>query len=130
MSRKYRFVDILATLVADYLPDRRAQYKHMADDDFVTILSWLEDWEPMDVYDVAYEQSNLKQELHWDQWSENMTPLPVAVRAEMQSAIEKHEKLGNMKALRTYAFVYDTLFKWAKWTGIVALITFLYVWLW
>ena len=127
--RKYRLVDILATLVADYLPHRPPAYKYMSDDDFVTILSWLEEWEPEAVYEVAYTQANIPFTQTWDEWEQDMKPVPVAVRAEMQSAIEKHEKLGNMKALRTYAFVYETLFKWARWTGIFALITVLCWWL-
>jgi hypothetical protein len=127
--KKYSFIDLIATAVSGLIPEKKPLYKQMGDDDFITILSWLEDWAPQDVYDVAYTQANIPFAQTWNEWETDMKPLPVAVRAEMQSAMEKHEALGNMKALRTYAFVYETLFKWARWTGIVALITFLCWWL-
>lgn len=124
--KRYTIVDLLATAIAGYLPYKKPAYKHMGDDDFITILSWLEDWAPQDVYEIAYSQVNIPYHQTWNEWESDMKPLPVAVRAEMQAAIEKHEKLGNMRALKGYAFIYETLFKYARWTGIASLTIILY----
>ena len=85
----------------------------MQDSDFITILSWLEDWEPEKVYKTAYRQSHLDTYYTWEEWAQNMKPLPVPVRAEMERAIKMHEESGNLEALRTYAFVYEILVE--KW---------------
>ena len=75
----------MAILISRILPAKKPAFHKMNDDDFITILSWLEDW------------------------AEDMKPLPIAVRAELEKAIKIHERSGNLEALRTYAFVYEVL---------------------
>jgi|TARA_R110000824_G_C15024164_1_gene658701 hypothetical protein len=100
---------LVAILVSKILPTKKPAYYQMADSDFITILSWLEDWEPEKVYKTAYKESYLDTYYTWEEWSEDMKPLPVPVRAEMERAIKMHEQSGNLEALRTYAFVYEVL---------------------
>lgn len=99
----------IAILVSKILPVKKPAYYQMEDSDFITILSWLEDWEPEKVYKTAYRESYLDTYYTWEEWAQNMKPLPVPVRAEMERAIKMHEKSGNLEALRTYAFVYEVI---------------------
>ena len=99
----------IAILVSKILPVKKPAYYQMEDSDFITILSWLEDWEPEKVYKTAYKESSLDSYYTWDEWATDMKPLPIPVRAEMQRALKMHEDSGNLEALRTYAFVYEVL---------------------
>ena len=109
------------------LPARKPALHKMQDCDFITILSWLEGWEPERVYKTAYRQSHLDTYYTWDEWAEDMKPLPIAVRAEMERALKIHEKAGNLAALRTYAFLYEVLVeKWfPRLLGIIFFLTIL-----
>ena len=111
--RKNSALCLVAILVAKILPAKKPAFHKMQDSDFITILSWLEDWEPEKVYKTAYRQSHLDTYYTWEEWAQNMKPLPVPVRAEMERAIKMHEESGNLEALRTYAFVYEILVE--KW---------------
>ena len=104
---------LVAILIARVLPAKKPAFNKMEDSDFITILSWLEDWEPEKVYKTAYKESYLDSYYTWEEWSADMRPLPVPVRAEMQRALKMHEDSGNLEALRTYAFVYEVLVQ--KW---------------
>ena len=99
----------LATLMAKILPTKKPAFHKMDDDDYIAILSWLEDWEPEKVYKTAYKESHLDSYYTWDEWAADMKPLPVPVRAEMQRAIKMHEASGNLEALRAQAFVHEVL---------------------
>jgi hypothetical protein len=96
-------------MVSKMLPVKKPAFHKMDDSDFITILSWLEDWEPEKVYKTAYRESHLDAYHTWDEWSADMKPLPKPVRIEMEHAIKIHEKSGNLEALRTYAFVYNVV---------------------
>jgi hypothetical protein len=99
----------VAILIAKILPVKKPAFHKMEDSDFITILSWLEDWEPEKVYKTAYKESNLDSYYTWDEWAADIRPLPAPVRVEMQRALKMHEDSGNLEALRTYAFVYEVL---------------------
>jgi hypothetical protein len=103
----------LAAIFSKVLPERKPALHKMKDHDFITILSWLEGWEPEKVYKTAYRQSHLDTYYSWDEWAEDMKPLPIPVRAEMERALKIHEEAGNLAALRTYAFLYEVLVE--KW---------------
>ena len=111
--RKNSALHLVAVLISKILPVKKPAFHKMQDSDFITILSWLEGWEPEKVYKTAYKQSHLDTYYTWEEWAQNMKPLPVPVRAEMERAIKMHEKSGNLEALRTYAFVYEVLVE--KW---------------
>ena len=117
----------LAALFGKVLPVKRRSVHKLQDSDVITILSWLEDWEPEKVYKTAYRQSHLDTYYTWDEWAEDMKPLPIAVRAEMERALKIHEKAGNLAALRTYAFLYEVLVeKWfPRLLGIIFFLTIL-----
>ena len=125
--RRYSVIVWLAALFGKVLPVKRPSFHKMQDSDFITILSWLEDWEPEKVYKTAYRQSHLDTYYTWDEWAEDMKPLPIAVRAEMERALKIHEKAGNLAALRTYAFLYEVLVeKWfPRLMGIIFFLTIL-----
>lgn len=110
--KKYKILDYLAHKFADRLPHRPVRYDTITDEDYITILSWCEDWEPEQVYNTAYKASQLDYVQTWDQWSENMRPLPEPVRYQLKHGLEVHEASGNLKALRTYAFLYEKVSKW------------------
>ena len=97
----------LMTVFARFLPKKGPVYKQLKDDDYISILSWLEDWEPEQVYKTAYKQSHIDYIQTWDEWSDDMQPLPLVVRMELQRAIDIHDKAGNLAVLRTYAWIYD-----------------------
>jgi len=109
------------------LPARKPALHKMQDCDFITILSWLEGWEPEKVYKTAYRESHLDTYYTWDEWAEDMKPLPIPVRAELEKAIKIHEKAGNLESLRTYAFFYELLIeKWfPRLLGIIFFLTIL-----
>ena len=109
MKKKNSTLHLIAIMISRMLPAKKPAFHRMDDSDFITILSWLEDWEPEKVYKTAYRESHLDAYYTWEEWSVNMRPLPPPVRVEMERAIKIHEKSGNLEALRTYAFVYEVL---------------------
>lgn len=123
------FIDVLATALSQFLPYKKPAYDRLTDEDYITILSWCEDWEPEDVYYTAWNASAMDMSIDWEKWSANMTPLPGPVRYQLRYALEKHEKKGNLKALRSYAYVYEFFGKWGKrffWGSLLFLIYYLY----
>lgn len=107
--RKFRLLDYAAMCLAEVLPKKQPNLRNMKDEDFISLLSWCEDWEPEEVYKTAYKQSNLNYLQTWEEWSADMMPLPLAVRAELERAIKIHHGVGTMRALMTYAFFH----RWA-----------------
>ena len=123
------FIDVLATALGKFLPYKKPAYDHLSDEDYITILSWCEDWEPEDVYYTAWNASEMDMSVDWEKWSANMTELPGPVKYQLRYALEKHEKKGNLKALRSYAFVYEFFEKWNKrflWISFFFLIYYLF----
>ena len=114
--RKYKLPDYLAHYLCKYLPQKSPSFAKMTDSDYITVLSWCEDWSPEEVYDTAYKQSRLDHFLTWDEWSDNMQSLPVAVKAELQRAITLHQDNGNLQALRAYPFFYEGMNRLAKYS--------------
>ena len=112
MRKKYMFIDVIATALSQFLPYKKPAYDHLSDEDYITILSWCEDWEPEDVYYTAWKASEMDMFVDWEKWSQNMTDLPGPVKYQLRYALEKHEKKGNLKALRSYAFIYEFFEKW------------------
>ena len=121
MPKKYTSIDVLASYISKYLSYRKPVYDRLTDEDYITILSWCEDWEPEDVYYTAWNASAMDMSVDWEKWSKNMTPLPGPVKYQLRHALEKHEKLGNLRALRAYAFVYEQIIE--KWIPRILWIT-------
>ena len=127
--RKFRLLDYAAMVFAEVLPTKQPNLRTMQDEDYISLLSWCEDWEPQTVYETAYKQSNLNYLQTWDEWSTDMKPLPGPVVAELQRALLIHHGVGTMKALMTYAFFHgwaQRLMKYSFWffIGIVLLYWF------
>ena len=126
MPKKYSVVDYLAFQLGKHMSYRPPVYERLSDEDYITILSWCEDWEPEDVYYTAWNASAMDMSIDWEKWSQNMTDLPGPVKVELRQALEKHEKLGNLRALRAYAFLYEHIIeKWiprALWISLFILI--------
>ena len=59
---------------------RHPEYDRLSDEDYITILSWCEDWEPEDVYYTAWNASAMDMSIDWEKWSQNMTELPGPVK--------------------------------------------------
>jgi len=110
--KRNKVLDFLATRLADRLPERPVRYDSITDEDYITILSWCEEWDPEKVYNTAYKASQIPFMQTWEQWSDNMTPLPGPVRYQLKHGLEVHEKAGNLKALRAYAYFYEKIDKW------------------
>ena len=121
--RKFSLLDIGAMVVAKLLPSKQPNLRTMKDEDFISLLSWCEDWEPEQVYETAYKQSNLNYLQTWDEWSTDMKPLPGPVVAELKRAILIHHGVGTMRALMTYAFFH----KWANRLGLGSFWVFLII---
>ena len=68
------------------MPHRNPRFNKMTDADFITVISWCEDWEPEKVYNTAYKESHLDYLLTWEEWSKDMQSLPMPVRAELERA--------------------------------------------
>ena len=126
--KKNSVLHLVAILIARVLPAKKPAFHKMEDSDFITILSWLEDWEPEQVYKTAYKQSHIDYIQTWDEWSEDMLPLPLVVRMELQRAIQIHEERGNLLALRGFAWIYDCFFWVAKSTMWIFFIFVAYYW--
>ena len=97
--RKFRLLDYAAMVFAEVLPTKAPNLRHMKDEDYISLLSWCEDWEPEQVYKTAYKQSHLNYLQTWDEWSDDMKPLPGPVVAELQRALLIHHGVGTMRAL-------------------------------
>ena len=122
--RKFRPLDYVAMAFAEMLPERGPNLRHMKDEDYISLLSWCEDWEPEQVYKTTYKQSHLNYLQTWDEWSDNMKPLPFIVRAELERAILIHDGVGTMRALMTYAFFHswgERLMKCTFWAFLTVL---------
>jgi len=130
MPKKYSVVDYLAFQLGKYMSYRPPVYERLTDEDYITILSWCEDWEPEDVYYTAWNASAMDMSIDWEKWSQNMTDLPGPVKYELRRGLEKHEKMGNLQALRAYAFIYEHIIeKWIPrifWISIPVLIYYLF----
>ena len=127
--RKFKLLDYAAMVFAEVLPTKQPNLHHMKDEDYISLLSWCEDWEPQTVYETAYKQSHLNYLQTWDEWSDDMKPLPGPVIAELQRALMIHHGVGTMKALMTYAFFHgwaQRLMKYTFWVfiGVVLLYWF------
>ena len=127
--RKFRLLDYAAMVFAEVLPTKQPNLHHMKDEDYISLLSWCEDWEPEQVYKTAYKQSHLNYLQTWEEWSDDMKPLPGPVVAELQRALLIHHGVGTMRALMTYAFFHgwaQRLMKYSFWffIGIVLLYWF------
>ena len=116
--RKFKLLDYAAMVFAEVLPTKQPNLRHMKDEDYISLLSWCEDWEPEQVYKTAYKQSHLNYLQTWDEWSDDMKPLPGPVVAELQRALLIHHGVGTMRALMTYAFFHgwaQRLMKYSFW---------------
>ena len=109
--KKHKTLDIIIGNFARHLPKKSPRYNDLKDDDFIRLLSWCEDWHPEKVYKTAYKQSHIDYIQTWDEWSDDMQPLPLVVRMELQRAIQIHEERGNLLALRGFAWVFEC-FTW------------------
>ena len=118
----------LMAVFARFLPEKAPVYNKLKDDDCISILSWLEDWEPEQVYKTAYKQSHIDYFQTWDEWADDMRPLPLVVRMELHRAIQIHEDRGNLMALRGFAWIFEC-FAWiGKSTMWIFLIFIAYYW--
>ena len=126
--RKFSLLDIGAMIVSKLLPSKQPNLRTMNDEDFISLLSWCEDWEPQKVYETAYKESRIDFIQTWDEWSDDMRPLPLVVRMELQRAIKIHEERGNLLALRGFAWIYDCFFWVAKSTMWIFFIFVAYYW--
>ena len=122
--RKFRLLDYAAMVFAEVLPKKQPNLRTMKDEDFISLLSWCEDWEPEQVYETAYKESRIDFIQTWDEWSDDMKPLPLIVRSELERAIKIHHEVGTMRALMTYAFFHswgERLMKCTFWAFITVL---------
>ena len=125
--RKFSLLDIGAMVVAKLLPSKQPNLRTMKDEDFISLLSWCEDWEPEQVYETAYKESPIDFIQTWDEWSDDMKPLPLIVRSELERAIKIHHEVGTMRAVMTYAFLHswcELLMKCTFWAFIT--VVFIY----
>jgi len=127
--RRYKLPDYLAHYLGGFLPHKDPKFSHMTDADFITVISWCEDWSPEDVYDTAYKQSHLDHLLTWEEWSSDMQSLPMPVRAELERALKIHVEAGNVQALRAYAFFYEGINKIAKYAFWVFIAATILLWI-
>ena len=107
MLNKNSLLHYAAMKFSEVLPEKVPNYKAMADHDFISLLSWLEDWEPEDVYKTAYKESHIDYIQTWDEWSVDMQPLPIVVRTELERAMKIHDQDGNLKVIRSYSFFFN-----------------------
>ena len=127
--RKYTLPDYLATYFGRFLPAKKPLFTNMQDQDFITVLSWCEDWTPEEVYNTAYRQSHIDHILTWEEWAENMQPLPLGVREELKRAVSVHQDNGNLQALRAYAFFYEGMNNVAKYAFWIFIATTVLLWI-
>ena len=127
--RKFKLLDYAAMIFAEVLPKKGPNLRHMKDEDFISLLSWCEDWEPEQVYETAYKQSRIDYIQTWEEWSDDMRPLPLIVRTELERAILIHDGVGTMRALMAYAFFHSWGERFMKCTfwAFVAVILFYWI---
>ena len=124
--RRFSLLDIGAMVLAKLLPTKQPNLRTMKDEDFISLLSWCEDWEPQKMFmKTAYTSNQTLSYIQtWDEWSDDMKPLPLIVRAELERAIKIHHEVGTMRALMTYAFFHswgERLMKCTFWAFITVL---------
>ena len=119
--RKFRSLDYAAMAFAKVLPVKKPNLRNMEDEDYISLLSWCEDWEPQIVYETAYKESNIDPIQTWDEWADDMKPLPLVVRVELERAVLLHDGVGTMRALMTYAFFHNwaSRFAWCTFWAFV-----------
>ena len=105
--KRRKTLEMIVGSFARLLPEKSPRYNDLKDEDFISLLSWCEDWDPEKVYKLAYKQSHIDYIQTWDEWADDMKPLPLVVRMELQRAIDIHDKAGNMAVLRAYAWMYE-----------------------
>ena len=111
----------VAVKFSDVLPEKITNYKAMADHDFISLLAWLEDWDPEKVYKTAYKESHIDYIQTWDEWAVDMQPLPLVVRTELERAMKIHDTAGNLKAIRAYSFFFNNTHKLFIYPGLFIL---------
>ena len=119
--KKNSALHLVAILISRILPAKKPAFHKMNDDDFITILSWLEDWEPEKVYKTAYKESHIDYIQTWDEWAVDMQPLPIVVRTELETAMKIHDEAGNLKAIRAYSFFFNNTHKLFIYPGLFIL---------
>ena len=97
--RKFKLLDYAAMIFAEVLPKKQPNLRTMQDEDFISLLSWCEDWEPQEVYETAYKESRIDPLQTWDEWADDMKPLPLIVRTEMERAILIHMRSFTVGAV-------------------------------
>ena len=111
MSQHYNIVDVLARYVSKWVPTTEPNFNQMTDDDFITVLSWANKWPAKKVYYKAYKLAQLDYALTYTEWMNQKTPLPIAVRYQLEDGVMYHHKNGNLDTLKTYSWFYQ---KWPK----------------
>ena len=127
--RKFRSLDYAAMAFAKVLPVKKPNLRNMEDEDYISLLSWCEDWEPQIVYETAYKESNIDPIQTWDEWADDMKPLPLVVRVELERAVLIHDGVGTMRALMTYGFFHSwgTRLAWCTFWAFVSVILFRWI---
>ena len=127
--RKFRSLDYAAMAFAKVLPVKKPNLRNMEDEDYISLLSWCEDWEPQIVYETAYKESNIAPIQTWDEWADDMKPLPPVVRTELERAVLIHDGVGTMRALMTYGFFHSwgTRLAWCTFWAFVSVILFRWI---
>lgn len=115
MTRKYKLIDTLAHIACKWVPPVEPNLRQMNDHDYLTVLSWCEDWPLKKVYYTAYKEAKLDYQDTFSEWMVHKTPLPVAVRYQLERGVKHHHKAGNLNALRTYAYIYQMYPKVVMW---------------
>ena len=127
--RKFRSLDYAAMAFAKVLPVKKPNLRNMEDEDYISLLSWCEDWEPQIVYETAYKESNIDPIQTWDEWADDMKPLPLVVRVELERAVLIHDGVGTMRALMTYGFFHSwgSRLAWCTFWAFVSVILFRWI---
>ena len=127
--RKFRSLDYAAMAFAKVLPVNKPNLRNMEDEDYISLLSWCEDWEPQIVYETAYKESNIDPIQTWDEWADDMKPLPLVVRVELERAVLIHDGVGTMRALMTYGFFHSwgSRLAWCTFWAFVSVILFRWI---
>ena len=125
MTKRYKLLDSLAHIAARWVPPTEPNFRNMNDYDFITVLSWCENWEMKKVYYTAYKDAKIDFQDTYGEWMAHQTPLPVAVRYQLERGVKFHHDLGNLNTLRTYAYIYQVYPKVLLWCGMGLLLIYL-----
>jgi len=125
LTERYKVMDVLARYVSKWVPVTEPNFKQMEDDDFIVVLSWCNTWDQKKVYYKAYKLANLDYAQTYGEWNKNRTPLPVAVRYQLEQGVMFHHKNGNLNALKTYSYFYQSWPKLVLYTGLGLLLLYL-----